>query len=187
MEPVHSLDASVLAEFGGELRKFRLTVPFLAKVEQDCDAGPGVIAGELARAVQMIEAAGEQKVSALALIAAGLGGWRTSYVRQTIFHGLQGGGMSANDAAKLCREHIDERGFMGLLENASIAFGVMTGAYLGPKDDAPGESAGAGETNPPRKNARRSRTAAPATAGSTRPRASSAGRPATSPTPPSGN
>lgn len=147
-DPTQSLDALVVAEFGGELRRFRLTVPLLEKVERDCDAGPAVIAGELARGAQLLEMRAEGKVTLLQMMAHGLGNWRASYIKQTIFWGLQGGGMAPNEAGRLCREFIDERGFMGLLENIGLAFGVVTGAYQGPEDDQVGESEGAAGTAP---------------------------------------
>jgi hypothetical protein len=168
-EPVETLDAEVMAEFGGELRRFRLTVPFLAKVERDCDAGPAVIAGALAHCTQMLQLRAEKKLGALALMAAGLGDWRAAYVTRTLFWALNGGGMDPNLAGRLIREHIEERGFTGLLENAELAFGVITGAYMGPADDRVGESARAAATapTPTPTRSRSSRTGARATAPST--------------------
>lgn len=179
MQVVESLDARVLGEFGGELRGFRLTVPWLEKVERDCDAGPAVIVGELARAVQLLEARKDNDISNLTLFAAGLGAWKVSYIRAPIFWGLQGAGMSPNDAGRLCREFIDERGFFGLLECAELAFSIVTGASSGPKDDPVGESVGAAKAVPQKTRGRRSQTAAPATASSTKRRARSAGAQAT--------
>lgn len=163
-KPTETIDGEVLADFGGALRRFRLTVPHLAKVERDCEAGPAIIAGALARCVQVLSLNGKG-VSPLALIAAGLGDWRTSYVRQVLFHGLRGGGMDEPQVARLIREEIDERGFMGLLERAELAFGVITGAYVGPQEDPPaGEPEGAARKAAPKPRKRRSRTAARASA-----------------------
>ena len=37
-----------------------------------------------------------------------------------------------NEAGRLCRTFIDERGFMGLLENIALAFGVTSGLDVQP-------------------------------------------------------
>lgn len=162
--PEETIDALVVSDFGGEDRAFRLTVPWLEKVERDCDAGAAVIAGEIARGVQVLEVYAEKKITAVAAIAAGLGAWRSSYIRQVIYWGLQGGGMAPGEAGKLVRRYIDERGFMGLIENVDLAFKVITGANSGPGDDPVGESGGAAATAPKKTPRRRSQTGAPASA-----------------------
>lgn len=164
MRGEQTINALVLGQFAGEERRFRLTVPWLEKVERDCDAGPGVIAQALSRAVQLLALREQGPVDAMALVSAGLGDWRASYIRRPIFWGLVGGGLAEETAAKLVREMIDERGFIGLLEYANLAFRVITGAQDGPEDDPPGESEGAPAAAPKTTTSRRrSRTVAPAT------------------------
>jgi hypothetical protein len=177
-----TIDGEVYEEFGGEIRKFRLTVPDLAKLQHpsECDAGPGVIAGELARAVQILELRREKKLSTLAAIGAGLGAWRVEFVTRPLFHGLVRGGMAPNDAGRLIRQNIEERGFLGLLENVTLAFQVVTGATHGPGDDPVGEPDGAAAARTPRRKPR-SRAARSASRPSTATPAPSAGPPPTSP------
>lgn len=161
MEPVQRGDAEVVLDFGGQPRLFRIRLGELESIQHDCEAGPGMIAQRLARGVLVMEQAG--KASTLALIAAGLGEWNVRDVRQTIWHGLRGGGMATDEATGLVRRELDARGLIGLIEAIPIAFAAITASTLGPKDEPVGEFAAAASTGEtPKSRRRRSRTAASA-------------------------
>lgn len=181
MEAERTRDAELVADFGGEARRFRLTVQYLAKVQDDTGAGPGVIVGALARCVQLLDLR-DQFASDVAMLASGLGDWRVEYVTRTVFWGLVGGGMEPNAAGRLVDAFILQRGFVGLLENAQLAFRVATAAVEGPAEDDPvGESvaAAAASAEPPPSPSRRSPTGASASRRSTRGRRPPASAPPT--------
>jgi hypothetical protein len=77
----------------------------------------------------------------------GLGDWKVEDVREPIFVGLVAGGLSPNDAGKLCRTWIDERGFKGLVENAELALTIILVGLDIPEDEGLGEPV-AGEAPP---------------------------------------
>ena len=170
VEAVRTRDAELVEFFGGEQRRFRLTVQYLAKVQDDTGVGPGVVIGALARCVQLLELRA-QFASDVAMLASGLGDWKIEYITRTIFWGLIGGGAEPNVAGKLVETYILQRGFAGLVENALLAFRVASGAVDGPEEDTPvGESAAAASEAPAApSHRRRSRTAASASRRSTAP------------------
>lgn len=149
-EPTRTIDALVVEEFGGEPRRFRLTVPWLAKVEADCDAGPLVIAGALAHVLHVGRSWAESTPLVTRVASLAACGLRTPYVGRTLFWGLVGGGMEVSLAAKLVRGLVEERGWPGIIEHVGLAFAVITGASVGPEDDQPtGEPDGAAASAPP--------------------------------------
>jgi hypothetical protein len=78
------------------------------------------------------------------MIAAGaLGAWRVDDVREPLYRGLIGGGMTPTEAGKLVRELFDER---PLLENIDLALAVVLGSLLAPDDEPLGESEGEAAT-----------------------------------------
>lgn len=147
--------AEVTDWFGGEERSFRVAWGELKKIQLACDKGPPDIAFSLHRCVAILQndrarvaAAKEQGLDAqpmglMDLVGLGLGDWRVEYVREPIYHGLVGGGMSPNEAGKLIRAHLEERGFLGLVENAELAFSLLVAGASAP----PGEPS-AGEPKP---------------------------------------
>lgn len=130
---------SIEEHFGGEARQFRVALGELRKIQIKCEAGPATIAGRLARCAQVLRQM--PKATALELALTGLGDWRVDDIREPIFHGLMGGGMSPNDAGKLVAEWIDKRGFRGLIENAELALALVIAGVAQPEDDQVGEPA----------------------------------------------
>lgn len=109
------------AEFGGEVRRFSMSIGGLRKVQEKCGAGPLVVLDRI-----------------------GAGAWLVDDIREPIFQGRIAAGLSPNEAAKEVREWIDERGLKGLMENASLAIRVLSAGIVGPAEEA-GEAADAGE------------------------------------------
>lgn len=136
----------IIEEFGGEQRSFLLAIGELRKVQDAAGASPVVIARELSRCVAVLRA--HPKASLFEQLQIGMGDWHPEFVRQPILQGLIAGGMAPNAAAKEVRQHIDERGFLGLVENAPLALTLIVAGVSQPEDAAtPGESLA--ETAPP--------------------------------------
>jgi hypothetical protein len=130
---------ALTAEFGGEERRFLVLLGELRKVEEKCKRSSAEILHSLARCVQVQKA--YPNASLLEQSAIGFGDLRIDDVREPILQGLIGGGLSPNDAGKLVRTWIDERGFQGLVENAWVAWMVLALGWARPEEiDAPGES-----------------------------------------------
>ncbi len=142
-------DGLVVAAFGGEVRAFRLTVPFLAKLQDETGVGPGYMTAVLEQV--------------------GVGGpWKVEWVTRTLFWGLVGAGMAPNDAGALVRTHVEERGYRGLVENLALVYQVIVGGVRGPAEESLGESdAAAAGGRPPRSRRRRSPSGASASSSST--------------------
>lgn len=140
----------ILEDFGGEPRSFRVLVGELEQIQARCKAGPGEVAHRLARAVAVIQRVSAEarearrKPTILEFAAAGLGPLHPEDIRSPIFCGLTGDGMAPNDAGRLVREWIDDRGFLGLIENVALAFQLVVAGYSEPKDPDD-EDPGAGE------------------------------------------
>ena len=186
-QPEQTLDGVVDADFGGEPRRFRLTVPDLAKLQAETGVGPAVIAGELARAMQVMElgaerdANGVRRFSGLQMLAAGLGDWKVEYITRPIFHGLIRAGTAPNDARRPgARLDRGARLRGPAREPASSPSRIVTGATSGPEDDKVGELEGdaTSSTTPAAPPSPTDRSASPS---STARPARSAGAPATSP------
>src|ERR1700757_1357875 len=80
------------------------------------------------------------------LMARLLGDLRVEQIREVLFQGLIGGGMSPIEAGKLCKTWVEQR---PPTETALIAYAVGHAALVGAKDeDAMGEPLG-GEAAPP--------------------------------------
>ncbi len=141
-------------DFGGEKRLFRIRCGELRKIQETCGTGPGEVARRVARGVAVRRA--NPKASILDQVAIGLGEWRVDDVREPIFLGLIGGGMAPNDAGKLVREWIDDRGFHGLIENLDLALVLLVAGIDEPEDDRVGEPRP--EDNRPPAKARKSRS-----------------------------
>lgn len=126
-------DGRIEEDFGGERRSFRVGLGELRRIQEACDAGPPVIAGRLARCVQVLRAMPKATVGDLAL--AGLGDWNVDDIREPVLQGLLGAGMAPTDAARLVVRWIDQRGFQGLIENAGLALALVIAGVDVPKDD----------------------------------------------------
>lgn len=135
---------ALTAEFGGEERRFLLLLGGLRQVEAKCDKGSAEILHSLARCLQVQKA--YPNATLLEQSAMGLGDWRVDYIREPILQGLIGGGMSPNDAGKLVRTWIDERGFQGLVENAWLAWMALGLGWSRPAEDDAGESEAEAQT-----------------------------------------
>lgn len=109
--------AIVDLEFGGEERQFRLGVGELARLQEKTGVGPYELHLRLLH-----------------------GSWRCDDIRETIRLGLIGGGAPPEDAARLVRDHVDERPRMEPLPIAQVVLGV---ALYGVEDEQPGKSQGA--------------------------------------------
>jgi len=126
-------------DFAGEERNFRIRLGEIRRIEQKCSTGIGEVLRRLARAVLVTA-----KLKGLDAIAAGVDIYADD-VREPIYQGLIGHGMSSQEATQLIRVEIDDRGVLGLLDNASTALEVLWSSQKAPEADPRGEAA-AGES-----------------------------------------
>lgn len=126
------------ADFAGEERTFRIRLGEIRRIEDRCGAGIGEVLRRLSRAVLVLS-----KVKGLEALAAGIE-IRADDVREAIYQGLIGAGMSASEATNLVRREIDERGVPGLLDNVTPALEALWGSQKTPSQKTP-ESADPGE------------------------------------------
>lgn len=136
-----------LEMFGGEERAFRVLLGELRAIQQACDCGPAVVGQRLARCAQVKQE--NPQASVYQLLALGLGEWRVEDVREPILQGLIGGGLSPNDATRLVREHLDGRGFKGLVENVELALLCIAAGLQDDEDDPAVGEPQAGEAPSP--------------------------------------
>ncbi len=128
--------------WGDGERTFRLGIGDWRKVQEKCDAGPGEI---LARLAPVFHAT-QQGLKFDQIVAMGyLGRWRIDDVREPLYRGLIGGGMTPTDAGKLITELVDER---PLLEPLSIAYQVVLASVVGSEDEPLGEQTGEAKVSP---------------------------------------
>lgn len=124
--------------FGGEERPFRCLLGELRKIQVACDAGPSLVVSRLARCVQVQRQ--HPKAGPLELAILGLGDWRIEDVRETVFICLVAGLTAANVpnapnvAGKVVKTWIDDRGFIGLYENAELALTLIIAGGARPED-----------------------------------------------------
>lgn len=102
---------------GGE-HHFMLAIEHLRALQIKCDAGPQFILSRLAN-----------------------GSWYVEDVIEPIRLGLEGGGMSKDDARKLVVRYVEDR---PLTMSVATSRAVLMAALFGSEDDQPGEVA-AGE------------------------------------------
>jgi len=98
---------------GGE-HTFLLTIDLLRALQDKCDAGPAFILQRLTQ-----------------------NRWFVDDVIQPIRLGLEGGGMSKEDARKLVKKFVEDR---PLTESVLTAQAVLAGALFGAEEDPTGES-----------------------------------------------
>lgn len=110
-----SRTAEITLPFGDTEQKFRLGLKELLKLQERC---ADKVLGERGpfRILRDIEA----------------GNGRVEDIRQPILLGLQGGGMPAEQAAKLVKEWVEDRPWH---ENTIIAMLIIRQALAGPVDD----------------------------------------------------
>lgn len=126
--------------FAGEERAFRIRLGEIRRIESKCETGIGEVLRRLSRAVLVLS-----RVGGIDALATGLE-FHADDVREVIFQGLQGAGMTSAEVTQLVRREIDDRGFTGLRENLSVALKVLWGSQEAP----PGEpQAGASPATPP--------------------------------------
>lgn len=111
---------------GGE-HTFLLTIDLLRALQEKCDAGPMFVLERLATKR-----------------------WMVDDVIQPIRLGLEGGGMSKDQARKLVKKHVEDQ---PLHASVTTAMAVLMSAIYGSEDDPVGESPAGAE----KANSRRSR------------------------------
>lgn len=132
----------VRLNFAGEERLFRIRWGEIRRIEDKADIGIGEVLRRLSRAVMVLS-----RLQGIEALAAGLD-IRAEDVREVIYQGLVGGGMPAGKAALLLRLELDDRGIPGLIDNVSVALGVLWGASSAPEAATPGEPAAGAATTP---------------------------------------
>jgi hypothetical protein len=116
-----SRTARITAEFGGEERDFRLAWGELMDLQEKRDAGPAVVLARLS-----------------------LGQWMLQDVTETIRLGLIGAGMDSAQAARLVRQHVEQKpwdlgGDRGLV---ILAVKILAAATHGAPDEPAGKAEG---------------------------------------------
>jgi len=121
--------------WGDEERTFRLGLGDWRKIQETCDAGPAEIAARLsAWAASRSQMPGAGFLDLVAM--GGLGTWRVDDVREPLYRGLIGGGMTPTEAGRLIRDLHDSR---PLTENIDLALEIVLASLVGPEDDPAGE------------------------------------------------
>jgi Phage tail tube protein, GTA-gp10 len=137
-----SRSGEITRQWGDAERTFRLGIGEWRKVQETCDAGPAEIAARLAAYAALRQRA--PNASFLDMLAAGgLGRWRVDDIREPLYRGLIGGGMSPTAAGLLVRELHDER---PLTENIALALEIVLASLVGAEDEPVGEPAGERQT-----------------------------------------
>ena len=111
-----SRGADITLTFGGEDRIFALTIGPLRKLQEKTDCGP---------------------MELLSRFAAGT--WRVDDLRETLFQGLQGGGMPAADAGKLLKTDFDDLPYQQFVP---LCQGIVMACVVGAPDEDLGEPKG---------------------------------------------
>lgn len=118
-----SRSAEIVLPFGGEDRVFRLPIGRLRALQEKTDCGP----------MELLSRFSE-------------GRWRVDDLRETIFQGLQGGGMPSPDASRLMKTDFDD---LPLQQFVFTAQGIVLAAVVGSEDEDLGEQRGeASQTTP---------------------------------------
>lgn len=116
-------------DFAGEERAFRIRLGEIRRIEAKTDTGIGEVCRRLAGGLLAMQATEGNVVRALA------GGidLHADDVREPIYQGLIGAGMSSGEAAKLLRTEIDDRGLMGLLDNIGVSLAALVASQEAPE------------------------------------------------------
>ena len=122
-------------DFAGEERHFRIRLGEIRRIQDRCSAGIGEVLRRLSRCVGLVHKHG----SGLDALMAGLEIYADD-VREPIYQGLCGAGMRSDEATRLVRREIDDRGLVGVLDNAAAALAILWGSQAVPEgEDQPGE------------------------------------------------
>lgn len=133
-----SRSGEIVRPWGGADRTFRLGIGEWRKIQETCDAGPGEIAARLSAWTALRQA--NPKASFLDLLAGGgAGRWRVDDVREPLYHGLIGGGLTPTEAGRIVRDLHDSR---PLMENLDLALAVVLASLVGAGDETVGEPDG---------------------------------------------
>lgn len=117
-----SRDAGILLPFAGSEYFFRLPVGQWQKIEEALDCGPLFVIDRLHN-----------------------GQWRSADIREVLRWGLIGGGMTANKASEMLRDHVDG---LPLFENLLVAQKVALAGWIGaPEEDEPAKKDEAPKAN----------------------------------------
>ncbi|MGB3445739.1 MAG: gene transfer agent family protein [Xanthobacteraceae bacterium] len=108
-----SRDASVTLPWADGDYTFRLAWGELIKLQEACDAGPGMVLQRLMT-----------------------NDCRVQDISNTIRLGLVGGGMEPTKALQMVRDYVESR---PPLENRALAYGILAVAWHGPPDEQPGK------------------------------------------------
>ncbi len=101
-------DGSIEIAWAGGEHIFRLGIAEAEKVQDECDAGPPVIAARLARSI-----------------------WRVQDIRAPILWGLIGGGLPAAEAQKLVKQYL----IPPMAQHVMAAQAIITSFIVAPADD----------------------------------------------------
>ena len=124
------------ADFAGEARAFRIRLGEIRRIEARCGVGIGEVLRRLSRCVMLVS-----RLSHVEALASGIE-IAADDVREPIYQGLMGAGMTPGEASKLLRVEIDDRGVRGLLENAPVALGALWASRETPDGDEEPDLAG---------------------------------------------
>jgi hypothetical protein len=131
----------VQIDFGGEERNFLCRIGELRKIEEKCGVGVFEIAGSLGRVVQVLR---EKPNATLFEQVIYMAGTKADFIREPIYQCLVAGGMPSGEATMLVRQEVDEQGFVGLVQSASVALvALIAGVSIPDKEKSEGELAGA--------------------------------------------
>jgi hypothetical protein len=146
-----SRNGDIVLSLGGEERTFRFSLAEHRRLQEKLGVGLSLIVQALHPYVTALSArkADGSPVFTLdqIILTKLLGDLRPDHIREVLFQGLWGGGMSPEEAAALCRDCVEPP--RGMLHTAPIAYQVAIAALLGPDDeDAAGNPAGAEAGSP---------------------------------------
>lgn len=113
-------DGSIEIAWAGGEHIFRLGIAEVEKVQDECDAGPPVIAARLARSL-----------------------WRVQDVRAPILWGLIGGGIPAAEAQKLVKQYL----VPPIAQHVIVAQAIVTAFIVGGVDETPPDEVNGDDPN----------------------------------------
>jgi hypothetical protein len=121
-------------DFAGEERAFRIRLGEIRRIEDKCKVGVGEVGRRLSVAFYIKYKRPEASI--VELLGHGIQIYADD-VREVIYQGLVGGGMSSGEATKLVRMEIDDRGMLGLIDNVGVALVALAGARSIPEGGEP--------------------------------------------------
>lgn len=150
-----SRHGEITLPFAGEERVFRLGLGEWRKVQERCDAGPMELLARLEPMVRGVQA----KLNMGQMLAAGIvSRFRWDDLREPLFQGLRGGGMSDIEATVLLRQNFDDA---LSFEHVVTAFLIVEASVLPPADEPLGEKTAT--TGQLRRRSRKAKSGSPTT------------------------